>query len=143
MNICFEAVKNDTLDNFLDNWVNPTNPMTMATNSTFVEFKVHRRDNLVIISQQNIYDVIAKFLVYTGAGLSLMSVLISMMLNHGTYFSTWGIIGLGIVFVGTLWLSPHFRYMLIRMKLRMLGYKEKITYVSTSYALSKVLYEEE
>lgn len=144
MNICFEAEEDNTkLNTFLENWQNPTNPMTIATNSSFVEFKVHKIKDLVIISQKNFYDIVAKFLVYGGTGVMFMTLLIAMITDETFYAGIWFRIGFGIMFVSILWLSPYYRYMLIWIKLRSIGYKGKLNYVSNSYALSKILYKEE
>jgi len=144
MNICFEAEKdNDKLNKFLHNWENPTNAMTIAVNSSFAEFKVHRVDNLVIVAQTNIYDVVAKFLVYGGLGMAMMSYLIALMTAQIFYPLIWFKIGFGIIFVGILWLSPYYRYLLMYLRLRIIGYKGKLEYKNNSYAVSKLLYERE
>ena len=143
MNICFEAERTEKLDKFLENWENPTNPMTIAANSSFVEFKVHRIKDLVVISQRNFYDVVAKFLVFSGFFLMMITYLIGLYLHNNFYTSIWFSIGLGILFINALWLSPYYRYLLVYIRLRWIGYKGKLTYVGTSYALTKALYKEE
>ena len=142
MNICFEAEKdNEKLNKFLKNWENPINPMTIASNSTFAEFKVTKIKELIIITQQNIFDVWAKFLVYGGTGLMLFAVLLQLINEHSFYPTLWFNVGLGITFLCILWLSPYYRYFLMKIKLRSIGYKGKLEYVNNSYALSKLLYE--
>jgi hypothetical protein len=131
MIICFKAKGNDLLDKFLNNWVNPSNPFVLAVSSTYVEFKVHRLDDYVLINQRNFYDVFAKFMLWIGvSGTATLWI-----------FNFWGLVYIPITvfFFGVLWLSKPFRFLMIAWRLKQLGFKDKIVIVSDDEVIDKLL----
>jgi len=131
MIFAFETKRSKVLDEFLDRYENPVNLSNSLARLSFLEFKITRLDDLVIISQKHLYDVVAKWLLLC----SVADLLISYVNGWSTLFY------LGSVFlvVSILWLSKYARFFALKWKINGLGHKDKITLLSNDLIIDKLL----
>ena len=134
MIISFETKTSKVLEDFLERYENPKSLTAQLSKNSFVEFKITRVKDLVIISQKHLYDVIAKWLLL----LAITNLIIAYV--YGNHLSVY--IGGIFTFIGILWLSPYFRYYALKFNLWKKGHKEKIQYINTSEVVERLLLEE-
>ena len=133
MIISFRSKDSPILSRFLNNWQNPDGMLMKLINTTYVEFSIKRLDDLVIISQKNFYDVIAKIFLLSGVA----GMLIAYTVGSQAFF----IIGGVVFFVSLLWLSKYVRFFMVYIKLKQLGHKEKIELVNDTFVIQRLLLE--
>lgn len=131
MIISFETKTSKVLEDFLERYQNPLSLSAQLSKNTFVEFKVHRIKDLIVISQKHLFDVIAKWLLL----LAVTDLIIAYNFSNPIMFYIGGIFTL----IGILWLSPIFRFYALKLNLWKKGHKEKIESISSSLAVEKIL----
>ena len=127
----FRAESSHDLDLFLDKFENPESFSRMIAKLSFLEFKVHRFDDVVIVSQMHLYDVVAKWLVL-GAFANL---LFAYLFKHPVFFYLCFI----FLTVGIMWLSKWVRFYAMKFSLRRFGYKGKIDPLSNEALINLLL----
>lgn len=136
-------MNNEKLKNFLNNWENPKTAYTIAVDNTNVEFKIYRYKDFFIILQKNIFDVISKYLFFGSTFLLLISFWINYYILKSKYTFFGFLLGSFILLFSGLFLSKHFRFFLLKLRLRILGYKDEFRLLENDELLDKIFYEYE
>ena len=134
MIVSFESKTSDVLERYLKEFEHPKNMfMEMIHNITFTEKTITRIDDIVIIEQESILSLFGKYAALPAVTL----ILLGMIMN---YYWMMSIGGVTLILALTL-LSKHFLLLMIMIKLKISGHKEKIDMVSDGFLLSKLLME--
>jgi hypothetical protein len=133
MIISFETKPSEILNSFLDRYENPQSMTAMISKNSFLEFKIHRFNDLIIISQKHLFDVVAKWIFMC----SFIDFVIAYTLGFPSLFYIGGI----FLFVSIVWLSKYMRFFALKYKLNSLGHKDSVTYVNESIVIEKLLLE--
>ncbi len=131
MIISFETKQSKVLDEFLDRYENPNSLSAKISKNSFLEFKIHRIKDLVVISQKHLFDVVAKWL--------LMASIIDLLFAYSYGWKALFMIGGLFAFTSIMWLSKYLRFFALRINLWKKGHKDKVTFVNDALALEKVL----
>jgi hypothetical protein len=107
--------------------------MGSLSKASFIEFKIHRFRDLVVIVQTHLYDVIAKWL--------LMIAVANLLFWYLFKFQVLFFLSFIFVFVGVLWLSKYIRYFALRINLWKRGHNFKVLYVKDSEVIERLLLE--
>lgn len=131
MIIAFETPKSKILDDFLDRYENPESVTAQLSKNSFIEFKIHRFGNLVILSQKHLFDVVAVWLLMC----AVVNMIFAYVYGHELLFFIGGVFTL----VGILWLSKYMRFYALKLKMWRLGHKDKVSYVENPLVIEKLL----
>jgi hypothetical protein len=134
MILSFQTKSTPVLEKFLKSFENPTNIfIELIHNITFMEKKVTRIDNIVIIEQESFIRLFAKYAMLPSVGLIIIGMLISQfwMMNMGAV----------LLLLSIILLSKHFLLLTMIIKLKFSGHKEKIEMISDGFLISKLLME--
>jgi hypothetical protein len=134
MIISFETKSTKVLDEFLHNYENPKSMSAQISKNSFLEFKIKRYDDLVVISQKHLFDVVAKWLVMA----SVCDMLFAYTLGYKGLFYLGGILAFG----GILWLSKYFRFFALKVNLKRKGHKEEVKYINDVETIEKLILRE-
>ena len=135
MIIAFETKSSEILDKFLDRYENPESLSAKLSKNSFIEFKITRIKDLVIISQVHLFDEVAKWLI--------MASVIDLLFSYWLGFKVLFFLGFIFAFIGVLWLSKYFRFFALKINLIKKGHRDKIVFVEDSGVIQKLLYEVE
>lgn len=132
MIISFETKQSKELDTYLESYENPKSLSARLSKNSFLEFKIHRFNDLVIISQKHLFDVVAKWL--------LMCSVADMLFAYAFGYTWLFYIGSIFCFIGAMWLSKYARFFAIKLNIKRSKHKPKINYVNDVEAIEKLLY---
>lgn len=131
MIVAFETERTKILDDFLDSYENPKSVMGVISKFSFLEFKVYRLDDLIIISQKHLYDVVAKWLILC----AFATLLLEYVFGNRLFF----FLSFLFLTVGILWLSKWIRFHALRINLRRRGHRLKMRLLSNDEVIDKLL----
>jgi hypothetical protein len=131
MIIAFESKKSQVLDEFLHNYENPKSMSAQISKGSFLEFKIKRFDDLIIISQKHLFDVVAKWIFMC----AFIDLLFAYSLGLRALFYIGGI----FAFTSLFWLSKYARFYALKYNLWRKGHKEKVVYVNDVETVEKLL----
>lgn len=139
MIIAFETDDSKTLSNFLHIFEHPEDSGTEIKslwNSFILSYfnrKVYRIDKVVIIEMEGIFEMASRLAVL----LTSMGLLCSLIFRWNILMGI--MIPLIILFVCLL--SPDVRTLLYIFRIKVLGHKPKIKFISNKYIIEKLLFE--
>jgi len=133
MIISFETKESKVLNEFLHNYENPKGMSAQISKGSFLEFKIKRFKDLVIISQKHLFDVVAKWIFMC----AFVDIVFAYSLGYQTLFYVGGI----FAFTSIMWLSKYARFFSFKFNLWRKGHKEKVTYINDVEAVEKLLLE--
>lgn len=131
MIFAFETVDSDVLTSFLYRYEYPDGLLASLSKLSFLEFKIIRVDDLVIVSQTHLYDVVAKWLLLA----SVADLLFAYSLGYPVLFFLGGLFAL----VSILWLSKYVRYFALFLQLKRRGHKGRIVLINDSLLIRRLL----
>jgi hypothetical protein len=131
MIISFETKESKVLNDFLFNYENPKGMSAQISKGSFLEFKIKRFNDLIIISQKHLFDVVAKWLVMA----SVVDLLFAYSFGYKGLFYLGGILCFG----GVLWLSKYARFFSFKLNLKRKGHKEEVKYINDVECIEKLL----
>lgn len=134
MIVSFRSKSSETLERFLKNYLNPDGIfMQFLHNVMFTEKKLTRINDIVVIEQESLFNVFAKYAMLPSVTLFIL----------GLIFNYYWMLNIGAItlMLSIIMLSKHFFLLTIFIKLKISGHKEKIEYVSDTFMLSLFLME--
>jgi len=131
MIIAFETKESKVLNEFLHNYENPKSMSAQISKGSFLEFKIKRFDDLVIISQKHLFDVVAKWIFMC----AFVDLLFAYTLGLPALFYIGGI----FAFTSLFWLSKYARFYSFKFNLWRKGHKDKVKYVNDVECVEKLL----
>ena len=131
MIIAFETKGSDVLNSFLSSYENPKSMSAQISKNSFLEFKIKRFNDLIVISQKHLFDVVAKWLIMA----SVVDLLFAYTYGYTALFYLGGI----LCFCGILWLSKYARFFALKLNLKRKGHKDKIEFINSELVIDKLL----
>ena len=131
MIIAFETKDTVVLNTFLDRYENPESVSAQISKNSFLEFKIYRFKDLVVISQKHLFDVVAKWILMC----SVLDLLFAYAYNHPALFYIGGIFALTSIF----WLSKYVRFFALKINLWKKHHGENVRYVNDVEVIEKML----
>lgn len=131
MIVAFETKTSEVLDTFLDRYENPVSISAKISKNSFLEFKIYRFKDLVVISQKHLFDVVAKWVLMC----AVLDLLFAYAYNHPALFYVGGIFALTSIF----WLSKYIRFFALKINLWKKHHKQKVRYVNDVEVIEQFL----
>jgi hypothetical protein len=135
MIIAFETEPSKELNEYLDETENPKRMVnSIIKNMAFIEFKILRFDNLIIILRKSYADVFAQF----GTLLAIGGLLTGVLMKSNIIM----LYSFILIMVGLMILSPYVAfYSQYWIKLKLIKHKPKIEWKSKTYVINKLINE--
>jgi hypothetical protein len=134
MILSFKTKSSDVLEKFLQSFEHPSNIfIELIHNITFMEKKVTRIDDIVIIEQESFIRLFAKYAMIPSVSLILIGMI--------TQFFWMMNVGAVTLMLSIILLSKHFLLLTMIIKLKFSGHKPPIDMISDGFLLSKLLLE--
>ena len=129
-----KADKDPILDLFVERFRSPPSmSMALLHASVYVENKVDWVDDVLVFRQKSIVDGFAKFGIVSSVGMMLLALFLqSMALLQ---------VGFLLALLCMASISPLIRFIAIRLKLFMMGYRGKCKMVSKDFLLEKLFFK--
>lgn len=127
----FQDVK--VIDKFVFAWRNPDNILQTMTRGVYATMRFFRAGDLLIVEQENFFDLYARFALFIGLG----QVFVGLLFKLAWLFN----IGWLLVLFCIVFMSPYFHSFLFWMKLRLKGHK--VFFVRDQTMIHKLLFEAE
>jgi hypothetical protein len=135
MIFAFETKDSTVLSSFLFRYENPESFHGKISKGSFIEFRIKRFKDLIIISQVHLFDEVCKWLVMA----SVVDLLLAYYFKLPFLFFVGGIFAL----ISIMWLSPYFRFFALKFNIKCKGHKDSISFVKNSFVVQKVLFGED
>jgi len=134
MILTFQTKSSPILEKFLQSFEHPSNVfIELIHNVTFIEKKITRIEDIIIIEQESFIRLFAKYAMIPSIGLILTGMLL-------TYFWMMNL-GAVMLMLSIILLSKHFLLLTMIIKLKFSGHKPPIEMVSEGFLISKLLLE--
>lgn len=134
MIISLQTKSTEKLENYLKNYQNPKNIfIQMIHNISFTNKSITRIDDIIVIEQESFMSMFARYAMLP----SVTMIILGMIFN---YYWLLNIGSLGLILSMTL-LSKYVLAIMIMIKLRLIGHKENVKYITDGFLLNRLLLE--